>query len=33
MEQGSYEEETKIMTKGGRGFGKVFDFLNNKPGI
>jgi len=33
MEKGSYKEETKIMIKGGRGFEKVFDFLNNKPGI
>jgi hypothetical protein len=32
-EQGNYEEEIKIVIKGGRGFEKVFDFLNNKPGI
>jgi len=30
-EQGNYEEE--IMMKAGKGFGKVFDFFNNKPGI
>jgi len=33
MEQGNSEEETKTMIKGGRGFERVFDFLNNKPGI